>query len=77
MKQKDIALILVVIFFSAIFSLVISQMLFKPPKQNMTIEKVETISSEFKAPDKSVFNERAINPTQLIQTGGSTGNNPF
>lgn len=69
MKQKDIALILIVAVVAAVFSLVLTQMLFGGGKKELTAQKVDRISSEFKQPDKAVFNNQAINPTQLIQIG--------
>lgn len=78
MKQKDIVLIVVVAVFAAIVSLLLTQALFVPKKsQEIAVEVVEPISSEFKEPDKSVFNKDAINPTQLIQIGDTNNSTPF
>lgn len=78
MKQKDIALIIVVIFFSAIISFAITQMLFSTKgNKSLSAEIVEPINAEFKEPDKTVFNGDAINPTQLIQIGGEANQNPI
>ncbi len=78
MKQKDIALIIVVAFFAAIIALLLTQTLFVTKKsKELTAEKVEPISAEFKTPDPAVFNDKAINPTQLIQIGDGTNTNPF
>jgi hypothetical protein len=78
MKQKDIALIIIVIFFSAVISLAVTQTLFSTKgKKSLSAEIVEPINSDFKEPDKTVFNSDAINPTQLIQIGGEGNQNPF
>ena len=78
MKQKDIALIIVVMFFSAILSLLITQALFSTKgKKSLSAEIVEPITAEFREPDKTVFNADAINPTQLIQIGGEANQNPI
>ncbi len=78
MKQKDIALIIVVIFFSAIISFAVTQTLFSTKgKKSLSAEIVEPISADFNEPDKEVFNADAINPTQLIQIGGEGNQNPF
>lgn len=78
MKQKDIALIIVVIFFAAIISFAVTQMLFSTKgNKSLSAEIVEPISSEFKEPDKTVFNSDAINPTQLIQIGDQNNQNPL
>lgn len=77
MKRKDISLIVVVAIVSAVISLLVTNMLFGSNKRNLTAETVEPISSEFKTPDKTVFNEQAINPTQLIQIGENDNPSPF
>ncbi len=78
MKQKDIALIVVVGFLAAIFSLLLTQTIFVTREnRNLSAEVVEPISAEFKQPDKNVFNAEAVNPTQLIQIGDSTKQTPF
>jgi mannitol-specific phosphotransferase system IIBC component len=78
MKQKDVALILVVIFFAAVVSLVVTKTIFVPDKhKQLQAEVVEPIKSEFREPDKTVFNENAINPTQLIQIGDNNNTTPF
>ena len=77
MKQKDIAVILVVAIVAAAISLVVTQTLFGSNKRDLTAEKVDPISSEFKGPDTSVFNQNAVNPTQLIQIGDSNKPSPF
>lgn len=78
MKQKDIALIIVVAFFAAIFSLLLTKAVFvSSDKKQLSAETVDPISSEFNEPDKRVFNEGAINPTQLIQIGDGSNPTPF
>lgn len=78
MKQKDIAVIVAVGLFAAIFSVLITKTIFVSDKhRNLSAEVVEPINSEFKQPDKNVFNPEAINPTQLIQIGDSTKATPF
>lgn len=78
MKQKDIVLIIVVVFFAGVFSLLISKVFFTSgANRNLTAEVVEPISENFEQPDKRVFNDKAINPTKLIQIGDSTNPQPF
>lgn len=78
MKQKDIMLIVVVVFFAGIFSLVTSKVLFTSGgSRNQTTQVVDPISEQFEQPDKRVFNDQAINPTKLIQIGDSTNPQPF
>lgn len=78
MKQKDIVLLIVVIFFSAVVAFVFTQTVFVPKeKLELEAEVVEPISAEFRLPDKKVFNEQSINPTQLIQIGNNNNPTPF
>jgi len=78
MKQKDIALIIVVTFISAVLSIFISGALFSSPeKRQEQVEIVDPISTDFQDPDKKYFNEDAVNPTKLIQIGEGANKNPF
>lgn len=78
MKQKDIALIIIIVFISGVASFFLSNMLFaSPDKRDQKVEKVEPITADFPAPDRKYFNENSIDPTQLIQIGESTNPNPF
>ena len=79
MKKKDIAPIILVVGISAIFSAILSNVLFNSPKsKQMEVERVNDISSEFTLPDSTIFNENSINPTQIIRIGDGGGNaSPF
>ena len=78
MKQKDIAVILVVIAVSGIFSFIISGQLFTSPKnRQQKVEVVDSINSTFATPDSTFFNRDSINPTQLITIGNGSNPNPF
>lgn len=78
MKQKDIALILVIVFISGVISFVVSGWIFaRPADREQKAEVVDIITSEFTPPDSKYFNNKAINPTQLIQIGNSNNPNPF
>ena len=78
MKQKDIVLIIVVVFFAAVVSLLLTKAVFVTDKdRNVSVEEIDPISSEFKQPDTAVFNNNAINPTQLIQIGDNANSTPF
>lgn len=78
MKQKDIALVLVMVFISAIVSFVVSRTVFGTPQnRQQTAEIVEEIRPEFSEPPVTYFNANSINPTQLITIGGSPNPNPF
>ncbi len=80
MKQKDILLIVVVVFISGVFSLVLSNYLFASPKNRQEkVEVVEPITADFKTPNKDdkYFNAQAIDPTLIIKIGDNNNNDPF
>lgn len=78
MKQKDIALIIVVTVISGIISFFVSNTLFASPEdRQQKVEVVEQISASFPTPSNKYFNSESINPTELIQIGTSTNPNPF
>jgi len=78
MKQKDLTLILVMVFMGVVVALVLSRWIFaKPQDRKQTAEVVDVISSEFSPPSSRYFNAEAVNPTQQIEIGGSSNPNPF
>ncbi len=78
MKQKDLALILVVVFVSVVLSLVVSRWIFASPKnRTQTAEKVDVIGADFTQPSSKYFNVDSVNPTQQIQIGSDSNPNPF
>lgn len=78
MKQKDIAVIIVVAIFSAVVSLLLStKLLIAPTNRQQEAEEVDKISTTFNLPDKRFFNEASTNPTQQGQLGDKTNPNPF
>ncbi|HET7673129.1 MAG TPA: hypothetical protein VFK11_01290 [Candidatus Saccharimonadales bacterium] len=78
MKRKDILTIVIIAIFAAVFSVIISKIFFTSSKnRNLTAETVQSISPDFQEPDKEVFNDRAIDPTQLIKIGNTNNPQPF
>jgi hypothetical protein len=78
MKQKDIALIAVVVFISAIVSLFVSKAVFgNPTAANKQAEVVSPITADFSKPDPQYFNSRSIDPTKTITIQQSTTTDPF
>jgi flagellar basal body-associated protein FliL len=79
MKQKDIVLIIVVAFVSAVAALVLSNFLFgSPSRSQQKAEVVDPITANFQAPDRRYFNKDSIDPTQTITIGnGQTNQTPF
>lgn len=78
MKQKDIALIIVIGAISAGISFAASQFIFGAPQnRQQTVAVVDPISTDFATPDPKFFNTYSINPSKLIEVGSSNNNNPF
>jgi hypothetical protein len=78
MKQKDIGVIAVIVFISAIISLFVSKSVFVTPKtRQQEVEVVQPITANFPQPDKRFFNSSSIDPTQLIQISQNNNTNPF
>jgi len=78
MKQKDLPIILVVVFISAVLSFIVSRALFSSSSsRRQQVDVVQSISSSFPAPDGRYFNNNAVDPTQLIQVGTNNNTNPF
>ncbi|HEU4914125.1 MAG TPA: hypothetical protein VFT16_01840 [Candidatus Saccharimonadales bacterium] len=78
MKQKDVAMIIIVVFVSGVLSFVLSDMLFgKPADRQQKAEVVDVITSDFPLPSEKYFNVNSIDPTQLIEIGDSNNPNPF
>jgi hypothetical protein len=77
MKQKDIALIAVIIAISAVISLLVSKQLFNAATQKQQVEVVQPISSSFEKPDSRYFNKDAFDPTQQITIGQNANPDPF
>jgi hypothetical protein len=78
-KQKDIALIIVVGVVSAVIALVLSNILFgSPSRSQQKAEVVDPITADFSAPDQRYFNSNSVDPTQTITIGdGQTNQTPF
>jgi len=77
MKQKDIALIVIVVFVSGVMSLLISGKIFGASSHNQQAETVQPISSNFQEPDKTYFNKDAIDPTKTITIEQNSNTDPF
>lgn len=78
MKQKDIALIMIVVFFSAILSYFVSSAIFVSPKdRKQEVEVVQPITADFPKPDERFFNDQAFDPTQTIIIGENANTDPF
>lgn len=77
MKQKDVALIILVVFLTGVGSFFLSGVIFRTNNLHEKVKTVEPITADFSQPDQKYFNSSAINPTQLIQIGKNSNDKPF
>ena len=78
MKQTDVAMIVLIVIISLMFSFFVGNALFGGESARSTeVEVVEPITSDFPDPDTAVFNKESVNPTQTITIGGSNSDSPF
>lgn len=78
MKQKDIATIILIAGFAAVISFAVSSYLFSSgdhSKQQAAV--TQPIEASFKTPNTQYFNDKSIDPTQLIKIGGQGNDQPF
>lgn len=83
MKQQDITMIAVVVIIAAVFSFVISSLVFSSPKKRQEkVPVVQKITADFANTKEDVryqafFNTNALNPTVLIQVSGNQNAAPI
>jgi len=74
-KQKDIVLIIVVVFIGATSAFLFSKYVINTAKvKKQKVEVVGKIDKEFIEPDKKYFNKNSINPTKVITIGQGPNN---
>lgn len=78
MKQNDVALIIFIVFISAIFSIFVSKAIFASPKnRQQVVEIVQPITADFPQPNSNYFNSNSFDPTKAINIGQNANSNPF
>lgn len=78
MKQKDIALIIIIAAISGLASFFVSRLIFvSANNRQQKVEVVDTITADFPIPSSKYFNNNSIDPAQVIQVGNSNNSNPF
>ena len=78
MKQKDMALVIVIAFISAVISFAASHFLFATPKnRQQQVASVDPITTDFATPNPKFFNNQSIDPAKLIEVGSNNNTNPF
>lgn len=82
MKQKDIVTLVLVGAITALFSVVVSMLVFSPPKHDAKAPTVQPISNSM--PDikndpsyNTIFNDKALDPSQPVEIGGNQNTAPF
>lgn len=78
MKQKDLALIVIIVIFSAVISLIVSNAIFASPKnRQQQVEVIQPITTDFPTPDNHYFNNQAFDPTEPITIQQNSNADPF
>ncbi len=78
MKQSDIAMLVLIVVISLMFSFFVGGAILGGESARSTeVEVVEPITADFPDPDTAVFNKQSVNPTQTITIGGSNSDSPF
>ncbi len=78
MKQKDIALIVVIAIVSGVISFIVSGKIFVTPENRaQEVEVVDVIGVEFQQPDKRYFNTQSIDPAESVQLSENDNQTPF
>jgi len=78
MKQKDIGLILVIAIISGAISIVVSNLfLATDSDRKQAVEVVAPINSDFQTPPAKYFNNKALDPTRLIEISEDPNSKPF
>lgn len=78
MKQKDLALIVLVAGIAAIASFFVSRSIFASANaRSQQAEVVDAITTDFQTPSNKYFNSSSVDPTQLIQIGNQNNTDPF
>jgi hypothetical protein len=83
MKQKNVVTLVLVAFITALFTLVLSSLVFKVPlTRNVKVPTAESITTTF--PDihndpsyNTIFNDQAKDPAQPLQVGQTNNTTPF
>jgi hypothetical protein len=78
MKQKDVALIIVIAVVSAIISIFASKAIFAPPtNREQDVGVVQPITADFPQPDSRYFNSSVFDPAQSVTVTQNNNTNPF
>lgn len=77
-KQSDIAVIILVSSLSLVASYFIGNTIINTDQnRSAEVEVANPISPNFSQPSANIFNDQAINPTELIRIGDDSTDTPF
>ncbi|HEX9679124.1 MAG TPA: hypothetical protein VGA08_00700 [Candidatus Saccharimonadales bacterium] len=77
-KQGDIAVVILVVSISLVASYFLGNAIINTDANRSTeVEVINPISAEFGVPSDNIFNDEALNPTELIRIGDDGTNTPF
>jgi hypothetical protein len=78
MKQSDIAILILVVSFSLLISFFVGNALFASPEdRSKAVPIIQPISNTLSEVDATIFNKKAINPSENIKVGDSDSQQPF
>jgi hypothetical protein len=77
-KKNDLAMIVLVISISLVASFFVGNALINTDdNRTTTVESVTLINPNFPQPSTDIFNDSAVNPTELIEIGSGGSGTPF
>ncbi len=76
MKQQDIAILIIIVFFAGIASFFVASK-FVAPHKEVKAETVTAISKDFNTNNASNINTDSINPTVRIEIAPTNNEQPF
>lgn len=78
MKQKDLTLVIVVVFFAVIVSLIAGKFILGGVKVGEEeVPKVDAITTTFEFPSSKYFNDDSLNPTESVKVTPNDNETPF
>lgn len=78
MKQKDVALIILIAAISGVLSFVVSNFLFATPQnRQQVVAVVHPINTQFISPNSTIFNSQSIDPAQIVTVQNNNNTAPF
>lgn len=77
MKQQDVAILIIIVFITGVFSFIVGNKFVTPSDKKEKVEVVTPISKDFNAGNVNNINENSINPTVKIEIAPNNNTQPF